>query len=245
MHLLLTCEHAGRDVPEAWRHLFRGRHDILSGHRGWDIGIRTVAETLADLLKTDLILTPVTRLLCDCNRSIGSPTVLSEFTRPLPEADRRSILDAWYHPYRNRVMAALDALTAKKTGPVLHLSLHSFTPVWKGRTRTTDLGVLYDPARAAERIFARGWRATLAEAFPELRCRLNLPYRGWADGLTTACRTRHPARAYLGLELEINQALLATKTQGRSMARRIAGTLAFGFTRELGYANTRESARLS
>ena len=43
---------------------------------------------------------------------------------------------------------------------------------------------------------------------PDLRVRLNYPYRGDSDGLTTWLRRRHPAARYLGIELEINQALV-------------------------------------
>jgi hypothetical protein len=35
--------------------------------------------------------------------------------------------------------------------------------------------------------------------------RRNYPYRGWSDGLTTALRRRFAERAYVGIELEVNQ----------------------------------------
>ena len=37
------------------------------------------------------------------------------------------------------------------------------------------------------------------------RVRLNQPYCGASDGLTTALRRRFPPERYLGLELELNQ----------------------------------------
>ena len=41
--------------------------------------------------------------------------------------------------------------------------------------------------------------------------RYNYPYSGAADGLTTWLRLRHPQTRYLGVELEINQALVGGK----------------------------------
>jgi hypothetical protein len=46
------------------------------------------------------------------------------------------------------------------------------------------------------------------EVRPEWRVRRNYPYRGDADGLTTHLRERLPAREYVGVELEVNQALV-------------------------------------
>lgn len=31
---LVTCEHAGNEVPERWRHLFMGEEKLLTSHRG-------------------------------------------------------------------------------------------------------------------------------------------------------------------------------------------------------------------
>jgi hypothetical protein len=41
--------------------------------------------------------------------------------------------------------------------------------------------------------------------------RFNYPYSGASDGLSTWLRKRHPQTRYLGVELEINQALVGAK----------------------------------
>ena len=92
---------------------------------------------------------------------------------------------------------------------MLHLSIHSFTPVLHGQTRNADIGLLYDPGRAGERRLAVAWQKALRKRVPSLRVRRNYPYLGKADGFTTHLRRRFP-RAYLGLELEVNQALAGT-----------------------------------
>jgi hypothetical protein len=48
----------------------------------------------------------------------------------------------------------------------------------------------------------------LQPRIPELRIRCNYPYRGTADGLVRSLRHRFSYQDYLGLELEVNQALL-------------------------------------
>jgi len=70
--------------------------------------------------------------------------------------------------------------------------------------REVDVGLLYDPARAAERKFCDGWARDLKRAAPELRVRKNRPYRGAADGFTTYLRRKLGPR-YLGIELEVSQ----------------------------------------
>jgi predicted N-formylglutamate amidohydrolase len=91
---------------------------------------------------------------------------------------------------------------------VVHVSSHSFTPRLHGKVRQADVGLLYDPRRAGEVRFAKRWQTALLARAPALRVRRNNPYRGENDGLTTSLRKRHATRSYLGLELEINQAIV-------------------------------------
>ena len=109
---------------------------------------------------------------------------------------------------------------------MLHLAVHSFTPRWQGRLRRCDIGLLYDPRRKAERTLCRHWQELLQAHAPELRVRRNYPYRGAADGLTTYLRRKLPARAYLGIELELNQGSIATAgAPRRELARSVESSL--------------------
>jgi predicted N-formylglutamate amidohydrolase len=56
--------------------------------------------------------------------------------------------------------------------------------------------------------------------------RRNAPYRGRDDGLPTALRRRFAPRHYLGVELEVSQALLADPRRARRVAAALAGSLA-------------------
>jgi len=88
---------------------------------------------------------------------------------------------------------------------VLHLGVHSFTPVLDGVVRKPDLALLYDPARPGELDLCTRWSDALAAALPDRVIRRNNPYRGDADGMTTAFRRSFSAARYLGIEVEVNQ----------------------------------------
>lgn len=162
-----------------------------------------------------------TRLLVESNRSPGHPALFSTITKGLPPAEREHILRGYHRPHREAV-ANLVAGTIARRGRVIHIAVHTFTPVFDGVPRNADIGLLYDPRRPLEPDFCRAWQAALRAAAPGCRVRRNYPYRGAADGLTTHLRRGFPAHAYLGVEIEVSQ----TWATGRGVARRIAGILA-------------------
>jgi len=202
--IVVTCEHGGNAVPVQLRALFRGRTALLRSHRGWDPGALDLAETLAARLRAPLVASTTTRLLVDLNRSPHNPRVLSEVTRPLPPAERRALLERHHAPYWTAVRAEVARAFAKHAR-VVHLGVHSFTPVLDDQVRRPDVALLYDPRRAPERALAVEWARALARALPGRAIGRNDPYRGTADGLTTALRREHGARSYVGIEIEVNQ----------------------------------------
>jgi predicted N-formylglutamate amidohydrolase len=202
--LLVTSEHGGNEVPMEHRTLFRGRRSLLDSHRGWDPGTLDLAERMAATLAAPLVSSTVTRLLVDLNRSPHNPRLFSEVTRPLSRETRRGLIETWHRPHWQSVRAAL-ARGLRARGRVLHLGIHSFTPVLYGVTRKPDIAVLYDPARKAERALAVAWSRALTGALPTRIVRRNDPYKGNSDGLATGMRRELPASQYIGIEIEINQ----------------------------------------
>jgi len=223
--VLVTCEHASRAVPAPLRDRLRLVPARLQSHRGFDPGARVLARTLAARLGAPLVLGRVTRLVVDLNRSPHNRAVFSPVTRELAPDDRRALLASWHAPHWNVVQALIDE--ALGTAPyVVHLAAHSFTPMLNGKKRDFDVGLLYDPSRPRETAFVESWRAALGLATPWLRVRLNAPYRGASDGLTTALRRRLPAARYAGIEVEANQALLAAPARWRQVRNALADTAA-------------------
>lgn len=221
--VLVTCEHAGNEVPPEYAHLFQNpdaRRD-LDSHRGWDPGALGVALRLATRLSAPLLANRVTRLLVEANRSEDSPELFSRYSRPLPADERARVLACHYHPHR-REAERLIASWIRCGERVLHLGIHSFTDVLDGRTQAVDLGLLFDPARPSEVSVCADWAVRLGGS--GLRVRDNEPYAGADDGLTTFFRTVFPAEAYAGVEIEVRQGLLRTPEQERAVADLLADT---------------------
>jgi predicted N-formylglutamate amidohydrolase len=159
------------------------------------------------------------------NRSPHNPRVFSSITRGLPLEERRELLARHHAPHWQRVRESIVRL--RGTGrPVVHLGVHGFVPLLAGPRRDFEVGFLYDPRRTGERVLARSWQERLREVDPGLRIRRNAPYRGGADGLTTALRRDFGPREYLGLELELNQRVLARAGRRRRLISALSELLA-------------------
>lgn len=207
--ILLTCEHGGNRVPTGLKKLLSIPSSILNSHQGMDFGALAAARYLSKSLKAPLIANELTRLVVDFNRSPHHPQLFSKYSKQLSSKQKAAILKKYYEPYRQKIEQMI--LSWRKQGhTIVHLSMHSFTPVLKGQKRRGDLGWLYDPRRKSEKKFCRQWRKILQEHQTQLHLRSNYPYRGIADGLIPWLRKKHPENYYIGIELEINQRLWHT-----------------------------------
>lgn len=204
--VVVSCEHAGNVVPREYEEYFASRaaREALQGHRGWDPGALEIARSMGAILETPVLAQTVSRLLIESNRSLGHPQLWSEFSAGLSPVQRAEVIDRYWTPHRAAVRRRIEE-QARVAERVVHVGVHTFTPVWKGRRRETDIGLLYDPARAYERLLAHRWRDRLVERDAGCRVHLNRPYRGWTDGLVTTLRSELPEDRYAGLELEISQ----------------------------------------
>lgn len=199
--LFLSCEHAGNEVPTELRSFFAGHEDVLHTHRGLDIGALDLLLALRPLAAQSAYTT-LSRLCIDMNRSEGHPQLFSSFMSGLAPRQRQMLLQR-YRDHRSRFTARMSKAIAEG-GDVLHIAVHSFTPVLNGVERRMDIGLLYDPSRAHERSFCHTWRKAILQRMPEVVVRMNQPYKGIADGFPTALRKVFPAH-YAGIELEVNQ----------------------------------------
>jgi len=202
MKLVLTCEHGGNKIPTKYLPLFADDKEVLNSHRGLDLGALDLFDHLSKLACFSKS-SKISRLLIELNRSLGRPKLFSEFTKDLSQKEKFELIDSFYLDYRNEVGKNISELIGKGE-EVLHLSVHSFTPVWKGETRNADIGLLYDPSKAGEKDFSKNFKQQLLLQSPTLKIRFNYPYLGIADGFTTYLRERFP-KNYSGIELEVNQ----------------------------------------
>lgn len=207
---IISCEHGGNQIPDDYRPLFRGYESLLGSHRGLDSGALQLANALAERLGATLFTATISRLLVDLNRSIHHPHLFSEVTRTLSSNARQEILARYYYPYRNTVETAITEAIQHRNR-VIHISAHSFTPIFNGKLRRADIGLLYDPSKPLERTLCHDWQKALKKTAPSLRIRRNYPYSGNADGFTTYLRRRFPVNHYAGIELEVNQKYFFTE----------------------------------
>lgn len=201
---LITCEHGGNRVPLRYLDLFRGRENLLRTHRAYDVGALRLAREFAEALSAPLLVSTISRLLIDLNRSPSHPKLYSEATCLAPTEFREEIFLRYYLPYRMKAETRIARAIAAGDR-VIHISCHSFTPQLDGKVRNADIGLLYDPVRSAEAGLCRRWQAALKVRMAGLKTRMNYPYAGISDGFTVYLRRRFPVESYLGIELEINQ----------------------------------------
>ena len=217
--LMITCEHASNALPDFVLRAFRDSDgipdDVLASHRGYDIGAYKIFSILVKRLKPDFHgASKFSRLVVDMNRSSTSKSFYSEYTSSLPNTVKARMLSLW-EKYREKIESFVAGKIpekqrkAAKEAPlkVIHLGIHSFTPVLNGIERDADVGILYDPSRPAEAQIAENLIKSIKERAPWLKIRKNYPYLGKSDGLTTTLRQKF-GPSYAGIEIEINQKLL-------------------------------------
>ncbi|RMX17917.1 N-formylglutamate amidohydrolase [Legionella jordanis] len=222
--LVLSCEHAVNSIPEQYAPYFYGYEKLLLSHRAIDFGALDIAKYLSEQFNAILIQAKSTRLLIDCNRSLNNSSCFSEITRSLPNEIKQEIIAEFYLPFRKRVEDTVTHYLASGR-QVLHCSVHSFTPIFNGLVRNADLAFLYDPRRSNERLLAKGWQSNIKYKAPELKVRLNYPYRGISDGFTTHLRKQFSNEQYLGIEIESNQAMTGMHESLAYLCKILAETL--------------------
>ncbi|MCX7117006.1 MAG: N-formylglutamate amidohydrolase [Legionellales bacterium] len=221
--LFISCEHATNAVPDEFRHIFHSQEPLLKTHRGMDFGALEIATHLSQTFHCDSTIASVTRLLIDCNRSLTHPNCFSELTRELGAKDKQTVIDRYYRPYRNQAETLIKN-HIEQGQQVLHISCHSFTPIFNGITRNASIGLLYDPRRHGEKEVARQWHGLL-DLQTDLRVRMNYPYRGTSDGFTSSLRRQYGEKDYLGIELEVNQTLVKDKTTLNTLTQALSISL--------------------
>ena len=218
MKLIITCEHGGNTIPKNFKKHFKGAELVLNSHRGYDLGALDIFKTLEPLANESLY-SETSRLLIELNRSLHHPNLFSEFTKHIPKTEKQDLINSHYLVYRNKVKNTIENWI-KKEEIVLHISVHSFTPILNNVERNCDIGLLYDSRKPTEKTFCSALKKELKLLKPDLNVRYNYPYLGKADGFTTYLRKQFQTH-YLGIEIEINQKY----TKANVMSSELKGVL--------------------
>ena len=204
--LILTCEHASNKLPATFKSAVPA--EVLKTHRAYDIGAVQVFRKLVKFAKPEFSCEgKFSRLFVDLNRTITNKTAFSDYLRDNAKAKAQAT--AYWTEYRTAIEKFVESALKPKTqsaknATIVHLGIHSFTPVLNGKVRNTDIGILYDPSRPQERAYAQVIKSEIKRLYPTMKVRFNYPYKGTTDGLTTTLRKKFGQR-YVGIEIEINQ----------------------------------------
>jgi predicted N-formylglutamate amidohydrolase len=221
--VLFICDHASNAVPEAY-----GALDLqpaeFERHIAYDIGAAPVTRRLAALLGAPAVLSRFSRLLIDANRGADDPTLVMQLSdgavipgnAGIGEAEIERRLALYWRPYRDAISQSVEAMMQSGPIPAI-LSIHSFTPTWRGSPRPWEVGVLWDSdPRLAEPLIATLTAAGFAVGDNE-------PYDGALVGDTLDEEVTR--RGLAGLLIEIRQDLIAATEQAISFAERLAPVL--------------------
>ena len=127
--------------------------------------------------------------------------------RNLSPSDRQNRIDSYYRPFEAAVRAKIKALTA----PII-ITIHSFTPIYHGRKRPLELGILHDSdPRLADAMLQT------AATHTDLKVARNEPY-GPSDGVTHTLREHALPANHLNVMLEIRNDLIRNENQQKDMA---------------------------
>ena len=174
---ILTCDHASNVMPAGFGTLGLPEEE-LSRHIAWDPGALPVARMMAEALDAPLVESCISRLVIDCNRPLDAPDLVppvSETTvipgnASLSAAERASRVAMSWQPFHD----AVEALVEKRLAggrEVRLVSVHSFTPVYKGVPRPWEIGIIHDEdTRLAAPLIAA------LKAVPGITVGVNEPY---------------------------------------------------------------------
>jgi predicted N-formylglutamate amidohydrolase len=220
--LLFLCDHASNALPQGGLGLDPA---LLSTHIAYDIGAAAATRALACAYGAPALLGVWSRLLIDLNRGADDPTIVMKLSDGsiIPgnvfgnfwssaQADAEEVarrVETFHAPYHTAITAALDRM-----GPqAVVISVHSFTPAWKGRARPWEIGVLYDrDMRLSAPLMARLHEAGFTVGDNE-------PYTGALEGDTLY--QHGTLRGLPHVLIEIRQDLIASEDAAQGFALRL------------------------
>lgn len=208
--IVLVCEHAANLIPKRLGTLGLER-EALQRHIAWDPGALGLARRLAASLDAPLCHQRFSRLVYDCNRPPEAESAMPKqseiYTIPgnvdLAPDERNARIEEIYRPFREGLSSLLERRAAGGCATVL-VTIHSFTPVYFGRSRDVEIGILHDrDSRMADAMIAQAGRLQTNYVI-----RLNEPY-GPSDGVTHTLVEHGLANGLPNVMIEVRNDLLA------------------------------------
>ena len=126
MKLVITCEHGGNTIPLEYKPYLIDT-SVLETHKGYDLGALDVFNYLKPIADYSNFST-TSRLLIELNRSTNNKNLFSAYTKTLTTKQKQSLINTYYNDYRQAVTKYIASIINNNLS-VVHLSIHSFTPV--------------------------------------------------------------------------------------------------------------------
>jgi predicted N-formylglutamate amidohydrolase len=228
--ILLVCEHASRKLPASLGTLGLSA-EALDAHIAWDPGALAVARRISGLLDATLIFQNFSRLAYDCNRPPEAPDAMPEVSEifeipgncAISIAERQARVDEIYRPFQQTLAQTIRERSKAGRATVI-VTIHSFTPIYKGESRRVEVGILHDrDTRMADQMleFARQ-----DQRFVMGR---NQPY-GPEDGVTHTLKEHGLANGLMNVMIEVRNDLVRNETGQGVMAGFLAGLISESLT---------------
>lgn len=218
--LLFLCDHASNRIPAGYDALGLAPA-LFETHIAYDIGAAFVTRALAKAYGAAALLGGVSRLLIDLNRGADDPTLVMKLSdgsivpgnRQAGPEEIAARLKRFHAPYH----AAICDQIARIGPSAILISVHSFTPAWKGVARPWEVGVLYGRDGRLARSLMRHLTAA------GFRVGDNEPYTGALEGDTLD--THGTRTGHANVLIEIRQDFLADRVLAEAFARRLKAIL--------------------
>ncbi|MDO5529725.1 MAG: N-formylglutamate amidohydrolase [Paracoccus sp. (in: a-proteobacteria)] len=217
---VLVCEHADNSFPEIYGNPGIG-DEGRRAHVAWDPGALGLARALAARLQSPLVRATLSRLIYDLNRPPGAESATpprSEiydipFNHALAPPEKLRRVSQIYLPFHDALHGLLAQRMAAGQSPVL-ITVHSFTPIFEGRQRDTEFGIIHDQDDRLAKALAR-------QDLGGLAVHLNQPYSA-ADGVAHTLALHATPYGLSHAMLEIRNDLIADEPAQAAMADRLA-----------------------
>lgn len=223
--MVLVCDHAGNALPPGYGTLGLPATEF-SRHIGFDPGAAAVTRELARRLGAPALLANFSRLLIDANRGPDDPTLIMRISdgtiiagnARIDAGERQARIARFHAPYHAAIAAMVDRALASGRPPII-VSMHSFTPIWRGQPRPWHAGVLSDTDRRLAAALLAALRGEEGLVIGD-----NEPYAG---GLANDTMDRHGTqRGLANAIIEIRQDLVSDAAGADAWAGRLAAPLA-------------------
>ncbi len=225
---VVVCEHASNRLPRELGLLGLTPAD-LQRHIAFDPGAAELAGLVAERTGGALVRQCYSRLAIDCNRSPDLPDAIatvSETTvipgnRELPAQAREERVAAIWRPFHDALTELLDERRRLGRRTVL-VTIHSYTPVYRGVARPWHAGIITTPDRGFADAVLAGLREDSSLVVGD-----NQPYSA-KDNVDYTIRRHGFERGLANVMVEVRNDLLTSGDDIAAWAERLTGALQRG-----------------